>query len=211
MNAPVRIATPPADGQQEHAEDRSVEERSETVHHFDQRPELDGPDRHHRREHRPEQHRDLRHHQQVRFVAIVADPALVEIHHRRRRQRGELAGDGRHRRRENRRHQQADQPDRHLRDDVGREDVVDVVVAAVARHLLDERNRLRPGVLDALLVAAEGRAPRVDGGRVAARSPHRPVAAPLPGARRSPRCSVAPARRTHRPSRFRARARRGRD
>ena len=124
------VGARPADGQQEHAEDRAVEERAEAVHHFDQRAELGRPDRDDRREHRPE-HRSpavdtLR---SCGSLAVVRTEAAVEVDHRRRRQRRQLRRDRRHRRGEDRGHQQADQADRQVRHDVGREDVVDVVVA----------------------------------------------------------------------------------
>ena len=53
MNAPLPVARK-GDGEDEHAENRSVEKRSEPVHDFDQRAELGRPDRHAAREQPPQ-------------------------------------------------------------------------------------------------------------------------------------------------------------
>ena len=93
-NAPVAGRARHANGEDEDAEDRSVEERSELVHDFDQRAELGRPHGDDAGKQPPDTCHDLRYGQVVRVGRHRPQPAPVEIDHGRGGQRVQLAGDG---------------------------------------------------------------------------------------------------------------------
>ena len=99
-NAPVPVRPPEPEREDEHAEQRAVEDRSEPVHHLDERSELHGEVRHDARDRTPERGRDARCEQIVRVGLTWPQQASIDVDDRRAGCRAQLACRGRHRGRE---------------------------------------------------------------------------------------------------------------
>ena len=145
---PVRAAH--RERQDEHAEQRAVEDRSDPVHDLDQRSELHGHVRDDAGDDAPEGDGEAGEEQVVRVALGLVQQPLVDVNHRGGRRGAQLAGGGRHRRGEDRGDDQPDQPLRQPRRHERRKDVVHVglrrvagLVAVVgdAGHILDYARR----------------------------------------------------------------------
>ncbi len=146
------VRAPESEREDEHAEQRAVEDRSEPVHHLDERSELHGEVRHDARDRTPERGRDARCEEIVRVDLTGPQQASIDVDDRRAGRRAQLAGRGRHRGREDGGDDQAHEPGRKPGRHEGRKHVVDVRLRRVANRILvawsrgDVRNKLRrPG------------------------------------------------------------------
>ncbi len=161
------------DGQDEHAEDRAIEERPEPVHDLDQRAQLGRPDGNRARKQAPQPRGNLRHGQVVGIRRLGLEAAPVEVNHGRGRQRVQLAGDRVGRGHQDGHDQQADEADGKLREDERRDDVVDVGERPVARRLPNEPRRPVTYGLHRRLTLSQGLLRRGDLLGVAAVAHHR--------------------------------------
>ena len=147
----MTVAAAEAERQDEHTEQRSIEERSEPIHDLDERAEAGGKGGDDAGEDAPEERRRFRNAQIVLIRLRGPEVPPVHVDHGGRRERVELGGDARHRCCEYRGDDQPDEPDWQSRRDKRREHVVDVrdrriahqpAVTLIARHIADDRGRL---------------------------------------------------------------------